>query len=777
SDVPYVEFAQAVYQGAENNDSPEPAQLLVTLTRSGALNMPADVEVQVTPDSAMEGMDYGLPFSAPISVFFEPWQRTQTIAIDIFGDGQFEGTESIDLELISLYGPTEIGTQSTARIDIIDAEAGYVEFAQANYQLNEGDTAPTEITLTRTGQLERDVEVEVTIAGGSATQEDDFYSSLPLSVYFAPGQTTQTIPFDALMDGQPEGLETIELALRVPFPGDGESAIGDQSSATISIIDSDVPSVEFAQTDYRIAEGDNFGAIEVTLTRSGDINQQAEVNLFVQGGTAILDEDFWLGPTGVSPIYFAPGQTSQTVFIDVVDDFRPELDETAILAIEGVGNTAIGLNQSTTLTIEDNDVATVQFSQTDYSVNESASQVTLTLTRTGNLGRSDQIEVIAINNIPIDGNAQQGSDFNLSSSFVQFMPGEASQTVAIDIVADGVFEASESAIFQLVSNGETLIGDQQSARLTIIDTGTNGADIFVGSETDDVIKAKSGDDSIQGLGGNDQLDGNSGQDIIDGGNGDDTIKGGNHDDDIDGGSGNDKLYGHKGNDLIEGGDGNDFLNGGPGNDTLRGELGNDLYIVDSSGDIVEEVVNGGTDEVRSYTAWSLGSYVENLMFLGSAAIDGIGNAGNNTLKGNKSANQLEGLAGNDFLKGQNGDDTLIGVDQASSTPGKTEIDTLNGGGNSDLFILGNVDHVFYDDGDGSSAGLGDYALIADFKTSQQDQIQLKGNAANYRVANSPLGTGGKALYYQVAGEEDELIAIVKGSSNLDLNSSSFSFVS
>ncbi|MEM9215219.1 MAG: Calx-beta domain-containing protein, partial [Cyanobacteria bacterium P01_F01_bin.150] len=132
ADVSYVEFAQAVYQGAENNESPEPAQLLVTLTRSGALNMPADVEVQVTPDSAMEGMDYSLPFGAPISVFFEAWQRTQTIAIDIFGDGQFEGTESIDLELISLYGPTEIGPQSTARVDIIDAEAGYVEFAQAN---------------------------------------------------------------------------------------------------------------------------------------------------------------------------------------------------------------------------------------------------------------------------------------------------------------------------------------------------------------------------------------------------------------------------------------------------------------------------------------------------------------------------------------------------------------------------------------------------------------------------------------------------------------------
>ncbi|MEL7315047.1 MAG: hypothetical protein AAFN08_08855, partial [Cyanobacteria bacterium J06559_3] len=165
-----------------------------------------------------------------------------------------------------------------------------------------------------------------------------------------------------------------------------------------------------------------------------------------------------------------------------------------------------------------------------------------------------------------------------------------------------------------------------------------------------------------------------------------------------------------------------------------------------------------------------------LTLYSSASINGTGNSSNNFLKGNKGANVLQGLAGSDSLKGQSGEDTLIGVNQASLTPGIAEIDTLNGGQNADLFVLGDDNSVYYDDGEGTSQGLGDYALITDFKTSQQDRIQLKGSADAYRVGASPLGTGGKAIFHRVAGEADELIAVVEGNSTLDLTSDAFSFV-
>ena len=776
ADVPTIEFAQAVFEVTEPNSLMPGGsnQVLVTLTRTGVLDQPAEVDLQWTGGTAEEFTDYVTPTPLPTRVFFDPWQRTQTVAIDIFPDGELEGIETIDLELIPSFGNTAVGPQSTASVAILDDGVAYIEFAQAQYQVNEDGPDRVEVTVTRRGQLDIPAEAEVSVTGGTATADEDYIGFFPQGVYFAPGETTQTLFLDVFPDMEVEGLETITVELSTPDTGFSETAVGTQSTATVSIIDAQTPTVEFAQTSYQGSENDGPGGIEVTLTRSGDLSQEAEVNLLVQGGDAILGEDYLVHPFGANPIFFAPGQVTQTVFIDILDDNRAEFVETAILALEGIGKTDIGLNQTAAIAIQDNDIATVQFDQVHYSINEStgqAAQVTLTLTRTDNIDRFDEVELVAA-----DGSAQPGVDFSPVMPLVQFLPGEASKSVVLDIAPDGLFEGTESVTFALDGVGGTLVGEQHQATLVIIDPGSSAADTLMGSETDDVIKGNNGDDTIYGLGGNDKLDGNNQNDVIDGGAGNDVIRAGNGNDDIRGGSGNDKLYGHKGNDLIRGDEGNDLLVGGPGRDVMKGGAGNDRYVVDNVGDAVAETVNGGTDEVRSYTSWSLSSFVENLTLLRSASIDGVGNDSDNVLQGNKGANQLQGLAGNDSLKGMNGNDTMIGVDVASLTPGRAEIDTLNGGKNADLFVLGDSNHVFYDDGDSTSQGLGDYASIVDFKTSQQDRIQLNGSANDYRIADSPLGSGGKAIFRQVAGEDDELIAVVKGTSNLDLNGSAFSFV-
>ena len=54
------------------------------------------------------------------------------------------------------------------------------------------------------------------------------------------------------------------------------------------------------------------------------------------------------------------------------------------------------------------------------------------------------------------------------------------------------------------------------------------------------------------------------------------------------------------------------------------------------------------------------AHLENLILTGTLAIDGAGNALDNTLQGNDAANLLTGGAGNDTLNGKKGLDTLIG---------------------------------------------------------------------------------------------------------------------
>ncbi|NUB11172.1 hypothetical protein FW320_34185, partial [Azospirillum sp. Vi22] len=232
--------------------------------------------------------------------------------------------------------------------------------------------------------------------------------------------------------------------------------------------------------------------------------------------------------------------------------------------------------------------------------------------------------------------------------------------------------------------------------------GGGGDDLITGGAFADTLRGDAGNDTLSGGGGNDLLSGGAGDDlyIVDNtgvvlveqaGQGVDTVRSSltyTLKTDFENltltgasainGTGNataNLLIGNAAANVLTGLDGDDTLDGGSGADTLVGGVGDDLYIVDDSGDQVIELVSQGTDTVIASVSYSLGDGVENLILSGTAAINGIGNAGNNILIGNGSSNRLDGAAGNDTLIGGSGADQLIGgigtdtADYSASTTG------------------------------------------------------------------------------------------------------------
>lgn len=123
------------------------------------------------------------------------------------------------------------------------------------------------------------------------------------------------------------------------------------------------------------------------------------------------------------------------------------------------------------------------------------------------------------------------------------------------------------------------------------DVGTQGRDLFIGTDGDDVFDGGQGRDTILGLNGDDELIGSQARDIIFGGGGDDSI---------DGGHGDDILIGESGEDSIDGGIGNDLLVGGGGSDTLTGGKGSDTFVFTSPNDGADQILD--FDAAKDYIA-------------------------------------------------------------------------------------------------------------------------------------------------------------------------------
>ncbi|MEM9011053.1 MAG: cadherin-like domain-containing protein, partial [Pseudomonadota bacterium] len=134
------------------------------------------------------------------------------------------------------------------------------------------------------------------------------------------------------------------------------------------------------------------------------------------------------------------------------------------------------------------------------------------------------------------------------------------------------------------------------------------------------------------------------------------------------------------------------------------------------------------------------------------------------------------ITGDDIVKGTEGADVLAAVDTTSGTPGRDEIDVFVGYGGADVFVFGDADGDYYDDGDGATGGLDDYAFIYDFNASE-DAVQLAGTENDYVLATDTAGLSPGTSVWRAgtAGDEDELVGVINDVYGLSLAGDEFIF--
>ena len=179
-----------------------------------------------------------------------------------------------------------------------------------------------------------------------------------------------------------------------------------------------------------------------------------------------------------------------------------------------------------------------------------------------------------------------------------------------------------------------------------------------------------------------------------------------------------KITGNSGNNSLNGSSGDDYLDGNGGTDTLVGGAGDDTFVVNDSTDVVTEAAAGGTDTVQSSITFTLaGTQLENLTLTGGSALNGTGNAFNNTIQGNSGNNSLLGDTGNDSMTGGGGTDTLDGGVGNDTLSGVGSLATLIGGVGNDAFFVDGNDTIVEAAGEGTDT-VNSYAnltLAAEFE--------------------------------------------------------------
>ena len=273
------------------------------------------------------------------------------------------------------------------------------------------------------------------------------------------GDTSATISVPINNDSLYEGDEYFTVSL-----DSATNANISISPGTGTIQDNDAaPTVQFSSSTYSVNE--NAGPVTVTITKTGATELSATVAYSTSDGTATQPGDY---TTTSGSVTFLPGETSKDITIPITNDTTFETSENFTVTLSSPSNATLGSPSSATVTIIDDDaLPLVQFSATNYNVNEGAGTVTVTVTKTGNTALPS-----SVNYATSDGSATAGSDYTATSGTLTFQPNDTSKTFTVPITQDAIYEGNETFTVTLSVPVGCSLGAPSSATVTIVDDET-----------------------------------------------------------------------------------------------------------------------------------------------------------------------------------------------------------------------------------------------------------------------------------------------------------------
>jgi hypothetical protein len=420
---PVISIANASVLESNSGSS----SLTFTVSLAAPSGLPASIDFTTVDGTALAGSDYAALTGA---LTFTPGETSKTITVAVTGETTIEDQERFSVILLGASNAT-VGNRTAVGTILNDDTAIRISAAD-RLEGNAGATgAAFSVSLEKASALP--VTVDFAAADGTARAGSDYTTLPPGTLTFEPGETSKTIVVEVLGDTMYEADESFSVVLSSAM-----NATLPVSTAIATIRNEDAaPAITIGAGS--VIEGNNgMSSLVFTATLSAPSGLAATLRYATADGTAFGGSDF-TAPENGAQITFAPGETTQTITIEVLGDSSSEAHETFSLLLSDPTNATLA-STSVVGTILNDDTALRITDATILEGHAGARLATFTVSLTAGITLP-----VTVNFVTADGAATDGSDYNaLAPGILTFAPGETSKTISVEVLGNTVVEPTET---------------------------------------------------------------------------------------------------------------------------------------------------------------------------------------------------------------------------------------------------------------------------------------------------------------------------------------------
>ncbi|NOR29025.1 MAG: HYR domain-containing protein, partial [Lutibacter sp.] len=386
--------------------------------------------------------------------------ETQTITIVVNGDTMVESNETFNVVLNSVNAPgkniTIIPAGKTGVGTITNDDNATLSIANETIVEEDSGTQTLTFTVTLDMDVEDGLTIDYTTVDNTATTADlDYGASSGTLTFTGTAGETKIINVTINGDQKVELDETffVNLSNIVPVSAPGAAITFADASAIGTITNDDAAVISITG----VTVNEDAGTADFTITMDKSVQTAFTIDFATSNNTALSGSDY----TAVTSILNFGGANAltQTVTIPITNDSFVEPSEdlfgTISNKIDGASQNVTffggGASTQATITINDNDVATIAIN--NVSVNEAVGTATFTVTLTGDIQDDLTVDYTTVN---ID--ALSGSDYTLASGTVTFVGGSTgttTQPIVVTILNDVIAEPTETYTIDLSAISST----------------------------------------------------------------------------------------------------------------------------------------------------------------------------------------------------------------------------------------------------------------------------------------------------------------------------------